>query len=540
MQKTCGNCRIIFEIDDVDLAFYEKVSPIFDGKKSLIGPPSWCPDCRQMRRLTYRNERNFYKRKCDLTGESIISVYPGDFEGKVFSHEAFYGDEWSPLDYGRDFDFSRGFFEQFLELSLDGPRLCTVNMSSENCTYTNHCAYNKNCYMCINVGYSEDLLYTTNYCLNNKDCVDCLAIFYCERCYFCVSVARSQFCTFLYVCSGLDNCHFCFDCRHCSDCFGCWNLRQKKYCIFNKQYSKEEYEQKLVELMPKTWAQQVEMFEKWKVLMRDEAVHKCLYHEQCINSTGDYLDNCKNVQDSFYTFMAEDCRYCYDAGKLKDCYDATEPFNEELHYELQASFNGYHNIFSVKNLEAKNTIYCQYCIHSQDCFGCAGMNGGQYRIFNKQYTKTEYEELVPRIIEHMRETGEWGEFFSVKDSPYAYNETVAHDYYPRKKEEVLGKGWKWREEEEHQEEATLGEVLKCEVSGRLYRLVKAEKDFYQKMELPIPQRHFDERFKMRMSLRNPRKIRNGVCGKCGCKIETTCLEEIKKIYCEKCYLESVY
>jgi hypothetical protein len=31
----------------------------------------------------------------------------------------------------------------------------------------------------------------------------------------------------------------------------------------------------------------------------------------------------------------------------------------------------------------------------------------QYCILNKQYTKEEYEELVPKIIEHMKKTGEW-------------------------------------------------------------------------------------------------------------------------------------
>jgi len=31
----------------------------------------------------------------------------------------------------------------------------------------------------------------------------------------------------------------------------------------------------------------------------------------------------------------------------------------------------------------------------------------KYCILNKQYSKEEYEELVPKIIEHMQKTGEW-------------------------------------------------------------------------------------------------------------------------------------
>ena len=34
---------------------------------------------------------------------------------------------------------------------------------------------------------------------------------------------------------------YCMECNDCQNCFGCLGLRSKKYCIFNKQYSEEEY-----------------------------------------------------------------------------------------------------------------------------------------------------------------------------------------------------------------------------------------------------------------------------------------------------------
>ena len=36
----------------------------------------------------------------------------------------------------------------------------------------------------------------------------------------------------------LEYCHYCIGCHNI---FGCIGLRNKEYCIFNKQYSKEEY-----------------------------------------------------------------------------------------------------------------------------------------------------------------------------------------------------------------------------------------------------------------------------------------------------------
>jgi hypothetical protein len=38
-----------------------------------------------------------------------------------------------------------------------------------------------------------------------------------------------------------DNVEYSFNCYSCSYCFGCLGLRNKKYCILNKQYEKEEY-----------------------------------------------------------------------------------------------------------------------------------------------------------------------------------------------------------------------------------------------------------------------------------------------------------
>ena len=120
--KVCKQCQIDFSITDKDLEFYEKVSPIFDGEKQPIPAPTLCPRCRAQRRLTFRNERNLYKRKCDATGEDIISIYSPDSPYKIYNANFWWSDRWDPMSYGRDFDFSRPFFDQFKELLLDIPK----------------------------------------------------------------------------------------------------------------------------------------------------------------------------------------------------------------------------------------------------------------------------------------------------------------------------------------------------------------------------------------------------------------------------------
>jgi hypothetical protein len=97
--KQCNQCKSNFEITDKDLEFYEKVSPIFNGEKFNIPTPTLCPDCRQQRRLSFRNERKLYKRKCDATGENIISMYSLDKNLKVYHQDFWWSDKWDVMDY---------------------------------------------------------------------------------------------------------------------------------------------------------------------------------------------------------------------------------------------------------------------------------------------------------------------------------------------------------------------------------------------------------------------------------------------------------
>jgi len=67
--KICQNCKNPFTITPDDFSFYEKIK---------IPPPTFCPECRYIRRLLDRNEYNLYRRKCDATDENIISIYRQD------------------------------------------------------------------------------------------------------------------------------------------------------------------------------------------------------------------------------------------------------------------------------------------------------------------------------------------------------------------------------------------------------------------------------------------------------------------------------
>ncbi len=132
--KECQNCKSSFVIDASDFDFYEKIK---------VPPPTLCPECRQQRRYAWRNERVLYRRTCDLCGKSIISIYSPNKLYKVYCPSCWWSDKWDGLDYGRDFNFSRKFFDQWYELQLQVPRIALLTKNSVRSEYTNHADNNK-------------------------------------------------------------------------------------------------------------------------------------------------------------------------------------------------------------------------------------------------------------------------------------------------------------------------------------------------------------------------------------------------------------
>ena len=136
--------------------------------------------------MAWRNDFNFYSRACSMCKKPIISLYAADQKFPVYCNKCWWSDAWDPMDYGRDYDFSRPFFEQFIELQSKVPALALVNddgVGSVNCEYTHDFAFGKNCYMVLIAWKLEDTLYS-NYVMKAKDIVDALSSFgECELTY---------------------------------------------------------------------------------------------------------------------------------------------------------------------------------------------------------------------------------------------------------------------------------------------------------------------------------------------------------------------
>ncbi len=579
--QPCQNCRSSFTITPDDSSFYEKIQ---------VPPPTWCWRCRAMRRMAFRNFRYLYSRTCAATGKKIFSMVPPSAPMPAYDREYWGSDAWDPLDYGKDYDFSKPFFQQFKELFDVVPASNTLNQNQINSEYSLGIDL-KNCYLCFDAGYAEDSGYGVSL-QKSKNCFDTINCKLCEFTYWAINCTNCNKVAFSRNLNACADVWFSQDCVGCTDCFGCTNLRNKSYHIFNQPYTKEEYSKKIQEFKLDTW----------KGLQKARGGAEAFWTSQPVRfrhglkdfgCTGDYLYNASELRNCFFSNGAQNCAHSqsiiYDP--IKDSMDLTSSgVGIELAYEISGSGSGMNRtFFAVDSLTAADSRYIINCRTVSNTFGCIALHSKQYCILNKQYTKEAYEALVPKIIQHMidmpytDEKGrvyKYGEFFPPMFSAYGYNESQGYEYFPIPKEEVLELGFNWRTPDTRNYTVTktsknlpnsiadvpdeiTQEVIECmhheENSHNkdcgancmtAFRLTPEEVQFYRQMNVPLPRLCFNCRHVERVHWRNSPELYQRSCmceeashdhaGKCPVEFETTySSERPEMVYCEQCYQKEI-
>ena len=388
------------------------------------------------------------------------------------------------------------------------PKIAIHNAKSENCEYTNYSGENRNCYLLVGGLGSQDCLYSYRI-FYSTDVVDSYDLYKCELCYEC----RQS--TELFQCIGTANSHSssflvsCENCIGCQNCFACSNLRNQSWQAFNQPCSREEYK-RLVEAY---LVNPEETQRRFAALKATDPLPEN-YVRNCEASRGDQLLNCQRCVECFTLKNSQDCSHSAIGENDKDCLDCNFFDNCELQYFCTSNEKNYNVTFASLVWYTSDSSYLMNCFNSSNLFGCSGTKKQKYCLLNKQYTKIEYEALVQKVIVHMKETGEWGKFFSPAISPFAYNETAAFDKYPLSKEDALSLGYRWLDEEimpipeirdplpcsiEEVPDAITEDPLVCSESGKSYRITKQELAFYRKLGIPLPDTCPDVRHRERMS-----------------------------------------
>ncbi len=575
--KTCQNCKQDFTIESDDFAFYEKIK---------VPPPTFCPECRLQRRLAWRNERSLYKRNCNLCKDSMFAIYPADTPFPVYCNRCWFSDDWDVIDYGKEYDFSKPFFQQFQELKNKVPRL---NLQIVNCTkteYANAITHSKNCYLTYSTANSEDCIYTVR-SLNSKNITDSYLIKKSDGCFNCLNCEDSSNLNFCQNVSSSFDLYFCFDMKASSNCFMSTVGRHANYLFRNKKLTKEQYFYEIKNIDFGSYEVLLSLEKEFKEL-KQNAIRKYSQINNTIETTGDFVSNTKNCKMCFYGSNLDNCKYIFFGEDTKDSMDSCYACcTSSLLYEVSSVGVNCSNILFSKDAwpEVRDVEYTDSCRNNvNNLFGCISLRNKSFCILNKQYSKEEYFEMVKKIKKHMMNMPYvdkrglvygYGEFFPIELSPHKYNETSALNYFPLLKEDALlmGFGWQDIQEKSYTEMLLskdlpdnikeintdiLNKIINCMHSGSCneqctiaFKVIPRELDIHKALNIALPRlcpncrsyELFNQLPKPKLYIRKcmcDKENHNNHKGNCGVEFETSYAPDRPEIvYCESCYQKEV-
>lgn len=483
---------------------------------------------RQRKRLMHRNERNYFRATCALTARSIITNYDPTLHQTIYDTQVWRSDQRDASIYAQDWNKNKSFFSQYQQLHYKVPKIALMNdnrITSSNCDYTYDILYCKDCYMTVEA--ISDV--HSHYCMcvhRSEYMVDCAMVYDSQYCIECTDSSKLYKCIYAQYCHNSKNLLACRDCHGCDELIGCVGLKNKKYCIFNEQLEREQYFQKKDKFMHMLLHNKKELLDTWRSFLQSQSrlYANIINAERCI---GDNIINSKDICFGFELPDCHNCRYCFNILDSKDSRDIDVSTNLDHCYESITPDMSRNTAFSIFTSNCQDVRYSEMCHRCKSCFACVGLRDKQYCIFNKQYSKQEYETLIPQIIASMIEYGERGQFFPSSLSSHAYNRSDAMQRYPLTCDQAIEKGYMRDDNEitanipssmqtidtdtmevdpDKTDDTQVNRVYLSSLSKRPYRIVASELLIYRKLWYPLPCYHHDERFTARMASRLERNI----------------------------------
>lgn len=559
---TCQHCKKDFEITADDETFYEMMK---------VPKPTFCPDCRARRRFIWRNERSLHKRPCSSCKKDFISLYREDVPFPVFCHNCYHSDNWDPTEYALEYNPQENFFSQLKKLLDVVPRLGIWVVQSINSDYTNQSYNNKNSYLSYGFRDSEDCQYVAR-AVDIKNTFDSTYTHHSDHVYQCINVDKSYRSSFLDESDGIVESHYLASSRNTSRSMGGVNLRSASNYFFGEQLTKDTYDQRIKQIDLGSRKVRGDLEEKFRKI-KSTSIVRSTNQVNCQDCVGDHLENAKNCFKVFDGFDLENARHSAWVFTSKDISDCFGMGGSQRIYESISPEEVQNCKFLFITDSSHDVEYGLFCQTSANLFGCVGLRSKEYCILNKEYSREEYKSLVEQIKRDMMENPyidkqgtvyKYGEFFPSEFSAIPYNESTAQEYFPISKTEALKLGFNWVDEDKRSYTATkkyeevpdnindvsdsfTKEVISCSHSGQCphqcteaFRITSEELSFYREMKIPLPIicpncRHFE-----RMARRNPMKLWERNCAKCGNKMHSSYSPDRTEIvYCEDCYKKEI-
>lgn len=290
------------------------------------------------------------------------------------------------------------FLEELKKIILSQPKLPSRIDYSENCESGDYIFYSKNLYSSFDCANCTDsaYLYDSYICAN---CLDGDYVVECELCYECVDLFKGFNCEYLENCARIRDAAYSYGCDSCHDVFGCVSLRNKSFCIFNRQLSEEEYREKVKKYRALPAEKILEMVEDLKKLypwtQTNEAQNENTFY-------GNYIYYDKNCYLCFDSSHNENCAYLYDSHENSSSFDLTYSFKCELCYEMVDCARIFDCVFSVYSSDSRDSAYIFNCVDVKNCLGCVNLQHKEYCLLNRQLTKEDYEVKSKQILEELK------------------------------------------------------------------------------------------------------------------------------------------
>ncbi|MBU0668083.1 hypothetical protein KJ951_01785 [Patescibacteria group bacterium] len=444
----------------------------------------------------YPNKR-LYERTSSKSGKKIVSVYSENALCPVFSHDEWYSDDWSsPF---LEIDFNKPFFEQFKELQKRAPVVSLLSNLQENAEYCHDCEGLKNCYLVFDALNCRDVYYSTRI-YNSRDCVDVYWIMDSELIYDSVYLFNCYNVRFSFNCRQVSDSAFSYNCRNVQNSFMCSNLRNKQYCVNNEQLTKEQYGKFMLDIDFRDYSKVLEMKKEFREKIVARAPMSYAIMDNCENASGNYLRNSASTLRCFESFDMKDAYNNFQCAMAKDMVGSFM-CNDRVENCFQCVATGIAS-YEVKNCafvwHSSFMEYCYLCLNSSNCFGCIGLKNKQYHIFNKPYSKEEYIERTAVLRDLMRKRGEYGKFFPMSLSPFPYEDTIAFDLFDDKESDYFGRECEVGAGATNGEQS--GSVQSCIISGKKFKYLSQELDYYKKHFIALPRVSPVLRYKQRMEI----------------------------------------
>jgi len=337
----------------------------------------------------------------------------------------------------------------------------------------------------------------------------------------------------------------------------CYNLRNKQFCIRNKQYTKEEYENELKNIKLDSYKNLEILKVEFENILKNNAVHRENFNLKTTSSKGNYLTNCDKCVNVFSWEDSQNCRNSLRGLNTKDCIDQVVSWYDELSGNNSGVYGGYQiNYSSWSN--ARYSEYLDLCDEVEYCFGCVGLRKKKYCILNKQYSKEKYEKLKMQIISDMKKNKEYGKFLPYSMGLGHYNLSTGIIYFPNvKKEEILKQRGYWSEDDLSSDDGisslelpdsilntepnVSSQALLCPESKYRFNISPTEYEFHKRKNFALPRMHFDFRIIKRIKKTSIIKDYPYQCCYCSKNIDAYYPPEwhYQKIACEECYKQNI-